>query len=242
MAKKKQPRSQGKKPQTPARFAPGARVRVKPGTTDPDFTDIPLGGWAGKITEVDQRSNPPLYWIEWNKHTLDHMHPIYRNRCERDGLEVESMWLGEDEIEADTGEPTVIEQPTEIRTRPLKAKDEEERVRLALGLTSDDPLPEVEEETLRTYQRYLAAHLAFPFEASWSQETGLLFDTTHSITITGLGDPEDDDWIDDMYGLICQAKTKGREIEVPLAECEAKKGSPNRQLLKDYCFWFWNWR
>ena len=37
-----------------------------------------------------------------------------------------------------------------------------------------------------------------------------------------------------MYGLLCQAKAGGRLIEVPLGECEAKKGSPNRQLLKDY--------
>jgi len=43
-----------------------------------------------------------------------------------------------------------------------------------------------------------------------------------------------------MYGLLCEARAEGRLIEVPLAECEAKKGSPNRQLLKDYSYWFWN--
>jgi hypothetical protein len=32
------------KPRTLAQFAPGAQVRVKSGTTDPDFPDIPLGG------------------------------------------------------------------------------------------------------------------------------------------------------------------------------------------------------
>jgi hypothetical protein len=29
--------------------------RVKYGIPDPDFPDIPLGGWAGTIAEVDQR-------------------------------------------------------------------------------------------------------------------------------------------------------------------------------------------
>jgi hypothetical protein len=43
-----------------------------------------------------------------------------------------------------------------------------------------------------------------------------------------------------MYGLLCGARVEGRLIEVPLGECEAKKGSPNRQLLKDYAYWFWN--
>ena len=80
-----------KKPLPPARFAAGALVRVKPGTTDPDFPDIPLGGWAGNIREVDQGSAPPMYLIEWDWHTLHHKHPVYRKRCDRDGFELESM-------------------------------------------------------------------------------------------------------------------------------------------------------
>jgi hypothetical protein len=230
------------KPPTPARFATGAQVRVKPGITVPEFEDIPLGGWAGKIREVDERSAPRTYLIEWDRHTLDHMHPVYRKRCERDGLELESMWLGEDDIEADTGGPAIIEQPASIVTRPLNGKDQDDRVRLAMGLTGDDPLPVVAEDTLRAYHRYLAVHLAFPFEASWSQESGPFSDRTQMVTITALGDPEDDSWAGEMYGLLCQAKAGGRVIDVPLGECEAKKGSPNRQVLKDYAYWFWNSR
>ena len=209
---------------------------VKPGTTDPDFPDIPFGGWAGKIQEVDQRSAPPTYLIAWNRHTLTHMHPVYCKRCERDGLELESMWLGEDDIEPDMGTPAVIEQPTRIFTRPLNEKDEDDRVRMALGLTSDDPLPEVDEDTLLTYHRYLAAHLTFPLEAKWEPEYG----PSPTIKITGLGDPEAESGMDEMYGLLCEGRAGGRRIEAPLAECEAKKGSSNRQLLKDYAYWFWN--
>lgn len=229
MAKKKE-----KAPRTPARFATGGQVRVRPGTTDPDFPDIPLGGWAGAIREVDQRSDPPTYLIEWDRHTLDHMHPVYRKRCERDGLELERMWLGEDDIEPNTGGPTVIEQPASIVTRRLNPKDEDDRVRIALGLTGDDPLPEVDEDTLRAYHRYLAAHLAFPFEAKWEPEYG----PRPIIKITGLGEP-DDACADEMHGLLCEARAEGRLVEAPLAECEAKSG-PNRQLLKDYAYWFWN--
>ena len=225
-----------KKSQTPARFATGAQVRVKPGATVPDFSDIPLGGWAGTIRDVDQRSALPTYLVEWNQHTLDNMHPIYRKRCERDGLELESMWLGEDDLEPDSGGPAVIEQPTRIVSRPLNPKDEDDRVRIALGLTSDDPLPEVDEDTLLTYHLYLAAHLTFPFEAKWEPEYG----PSATIKITGLSDPEDEHGIEEMYGLFCEARVEGRLIEVPLGECEAKKGSPNRQLLKDYAYWFWN--
>ena len=74
---------------------------------------------------------------------MHHMHPVYRKRCERDGLELESMWLGEGDLEPDSGGPAAIEQPTSIVTRPLNEKDQDDRVRIALGLTGDDPLPEV---------------------------------------------------------------------------------------------------
>jgi hypothetical protein len=178
----------GRAPRTPARFAPGAQVRVKPGITVPSFEDIPLGGWAGTVREVDQRSAPPTYLIAWDRHTLDHMHPVYRKRCERDGLELESMWLGEDDIEPATGGPAAIEQPTNVVTRPLNEKDQDDRVRTALGLTGDDPLPEVDDDTLRAYHRYLAARLVFPFEARWEPEHG----PAQAVKITGLGDPEGD--------------------------------------------------
>jgi Calcium binding len=237
MSKKKAKRTpQMKKARTPALFAAGVKVRVKLGTIDPDFPDIPLGGWAGTIQEVDLRSSPPTYLIEWNQHTLDHMHPIYRKRCERDGLDLESMWLSEEEIEPDTGGPIVIEQPTRIVSRPFNENDEDDRVRIALGLTSDDPLAEVNDDTLRAYHRYLAAHLGFPFEAKWEPEYG----PVQTVKITGLGDPDDDGGVDEMYGLLCEARAEGQLLEVPLVECEAKKGSPNRQLLKDYAYWFWN--
>jgi hypothetical protein len=221
---------------TPARFAAGAQVRVKPGITVPGFEDIPLGGWAGTIREVDRRSAPPTYLIAWDRRTLDHMHPVYRKRCERDGLELESMWLGENDLEADSGGPAAIEQPTSIVSRPLNEKDQDDRVRIALGLTSDDPLPEVDDGTLRAYHRYLTAHLTFPFEATWEPEYG----PAQTVKITGLGGPDDGAWADELYGLLSQERAGSRVIGVPLAECEARKGSPNRQLLKDYSYWFWN--
>src|SRR3954447_772295 len=147
------------------RFEPGTEVRVKHDARDPDFPDIPLGGWTGTIRGIEQANDQIDYEIEWDRRTLDAMHPVYRKRCERDGLEPELMWLGEADLELDDGTPVPIEQPTEIRTSPLSEKDRDDRVRMALGLTHDDPLPEIRHETLSAYHRYLAANLKFPFAA-----------------------------------------------------------------------------
>jgi hypothetical protein len=223
----------------PARFAVGSKVRVKPGIMDPDFEDIPLGGWAGTLTEVDARSSPPTYLVEWDRYTLEHMHPVYRKRCERDDLGVENMWLGEDDLVPDDGSPPVIEQPTAIRTRPLNPKGEDDRVRAVFGLTADDPLPEVDEETLRGYHRHLAKHLSFPFPATYERETGVLHTRSEAVTVVGLVDADE---IDETYGILCEARLDRQQVEVPLGEIEAKKGNPNRRLVEDYCYWFWNWR
>lgn len=228
--------SQTKK--APARFSVGDKVRVRSGVTDPDFPDIPLGGWAGKIIEVEE-GDPPLYLIRWSQDTLKNMHPAYRKRCERDGLDHEEMRLGEDELEPDAGGPVVLEQPTKIVTPPLSMKDQDDRIRAVFGLTRDDLLPDVDDDSLRTYYKHLAANLKFPVEATWAKEVGL-GEVTEKVSIHALGGFEDDPWIDDTYGILCKARMKGGEGELPLAEMEKVKGKPNKQLIEDYAYWFWN--
>ena len=77
---------------------------------------------------------------------------------------------GDEDIEPDDGSPVPIEQPTSIVTKPLSEKDQDDRVRMALGLTHDDPLPEVSRKTLLAYYRYLAANLKFPFNTSFQEK------------------------------------------------------------------------
>src|SRR5579875_3964997 len=72
----------------PSRFQPGNKVWVKHGVRDPDFPDIPLGGWAGVVKEVHQAKGETTLLVVWDRATLKGMHPIYRKRCERDGLEL----------------------------------------------------------------------------------------------------------------------------------------------------------
>jgi hypothetical protein len=213
------------------RFQPGDKVRGRHGVRDPDFPDIPLGGWAGTVKKVEQVEGEATYLIEWSKTTLKGIHPVYRKRCERDGLEFETMWLGEEDIETDEGEPVPIEQPTSIVTKPLSEKDQDDRVRMALGLTHDDPLPDVSRKTLLAYHRYLAAHLKFPFKAK-SEADGM------PMTIQRLLDPKECDL--DEEGLLCEARSREGPFDFPLSEIEG--GGENRRPIEDYSYWFHNWR
>ena len=109
---------------------------------------------------------------------------------------------------------------------------------MALGLTSDDPLPDVSEATLRTYRKFLAAQLSFPFGARYGPEFG----RSAPLKVSDLGYPEDEGMIDEEYGLLCVAHLDGRLEIVPLAEVGAARDPSNDQLLEDYSYWFVNWR
>jgi hypothetical protein len=231
-----------KKPSDAARFQIGAKVRVKAGVRDPDFPDIPLGGWAGSVKDVQQAEGQTRYLIAWDRATLRGMHPVYKKRCERDALELELMWLGDEDLEPDDGTPVTLEQPTSIVTKPLSEKDQDDRVRMALGLTHDDPLSDVTEETLLAYHRYLGAHLTFPLYITCWEKSGPFASKKVTVSITRLADPQEGG-IDEEYGLTCWGRNpNAEEIEVPLDEIELRKKDANRRLLSDYAHWFHNWR
>ncbi len=223
------------------RFKVGDEVRVTPGVIDPDFPDIPLGGWSGTVTDVEQTDDRITYEINWDKRTLGDMHPIYRKRCERDGLDLETMWLGEEDVEPDDGTLVRIEQPTEIKTPPLSEKDQDDRVRLVFGLTHDDPLPNVCFETLMTYYRYLAANLKFPFYTFYWAKSGPFSSKKVIIPITSLDAPVAEEFDEDcpLYGI---AIDKDEEIEFPLETIELGKKDPNYRLISDYTYWSENFR
>jgi len=227
-----------KEPQS-RKFNTGDLVRVKHGVTDADYPDIPMGGWVGTITEVHKDG---MYTIRWSPETLAAIHPVVGQRSEKDGTVLEEYWLGDDDLEPDSGGPLQIEQPTQISTKPLSPKDQDDRIRMVFGLTSNDPLPDVDREALEGYHEYLSENLSFPFEAEYNSEIGPFSSRTIQVKVIGLGDPDKEPVIDDMYGILCKARHERRLVTVPLGELERKKSRPNRQLVADYSYWFWNWR
>jgi len=76
------------------KFHVGDLVRVKHGVADVDYPDIPMGGWVGRITKIEG-----MCLVRWSTETLENVHPVYRKRCERDGLDEDSSWLAEEDLE-----------------------------------------------------------------------------------------------------------------------------------------------
>ena len=217
-----------------AEFQIGEKVRVRHGLMDTDYPDMPLGGWAGTILEVH---GDGMYSVRWSKETLASIHPVFNKRCEKDGLVFEQYWLGADDLEHDAGGPLDIEQPTAITTKPLSPKDQDDRIRMVFGLTSNDPLPAVDDETLKTYLQHLAKNLAFPFSAKHA----IKFRAPAHVTVIGLGDPGDGLMLDETYGLLCEARRDGQLVMIPLGFLESVKDKAIRKLIDDHSYWFNNW-
>lgn len=92
------------------KFPIGERVRVRNHVMDPDYPELPLGGWVGEVADV-QRKTIVSYLVRWSGDTLKSIHPVYRDRCQRDNLCVDQIWLLEADLEPDRGEPLSIAHP-----------------------------------------------------------------------------------------------------------------------------------
>jgi hypothetical protein len=215
-------------------YTVGDQVRVRHGTVDPNYPDLPLGGWAGTIVKIDDGG---LCHIKLNQATLDQIHPIYRKRCKRDGLHIEILDMDQEDLDPDLGEGLPVEQPTNVVTKPLDPNNQEDRIRTALGVTTDDAVPVVEKATLLTYCEYLKARLTFPFPATFSDHDGKRR-IARTIPVVGMSDKSP---VEHEYGLVCKVKGDQEEWDVPLMLLEVSKDDPNHQLFEDYRRWFTDW-
>jgi hypothetical protein len=216
------------KPST--KFHVGDLVRVTHGVTDVDYPDIPMGGWVGRVSNAESDT----YLVRWSIETLENVHPVYRKRCEQDGTDIEEYWVNVDDLEPAPIEPLNMEQPTNIVTRPLSVDNQEDRICMVFGLTSDDPLPYDSNATELTYFNYLKANLTFPFP---SQFFDPIKDQKRDVAVTGM---YDDFPIDDGFGVMCEVLDSSEKRQIPLSELKVEPGSPSYQMVDDYITWFVN--
>ena len=246
--KRKRSRQSGSDGRTgPASISPGSAVRVRQGTVDPDFPEVPLGGWAGTVREVDLDSGPTLVLVEWDAATLGRMDARYRELCEKEGLEIETMWLEATDVEPTGG---LVPQPEGLGVQPEDSADEpdepeeqgideqERRILTALGYAGDPgPLPPVNEENLRQYHRYLRTRLTFPCSVRYYEDPVNFPDKALPLSLKGLA-PEDQ--CVGEFGLLVEADLGDRPgtLVLPLIKMDMIGEEESKELVQDYTRWF----
>jgi hypothetical protein len=114
-------------------------------------------------------------------------------------------------------------------------EEDERRVAEIFGVKEGEALPDVSRKTLRTYHAYLKANLGFPFKAKVEDLDG-------EATIQSLFALNDCPDLT-FYGLFVRGNQGRRIIEIPIATIEeVTEEGTNKQLIEDYCLWFWNYR
>ncbi len=106
----------------------------------------------------------------------------------------------------------------------------EERLRAIFGLNAVDPLPEVNQQSLLKYYRYLSKHVSFPLPAQITEAT-----RRGERKITGFVVEVVNPWEADQDELRCIFVGPDDVWEMSLAEVEPEPSAS--QALDDYCVW-----
>jgi hypothetical protein len=129
-----------------------------------------------------------------------------------------------------------------VKTVPLVISDadQEDRIRVALGVPVDRGIPKVNRNTLWRYYSYLSAKLRFPFIAECPEPTAASEEREFRCVVLSLLSPES--FGDESGGLSCRVRSENCRLNLPLIELVVPQNCRNFQLIEDYWYWLWNWR
>jgi hypothetical protein len=208
-------------------FKLGDSVKVKKDVMCPDYESLCIGGWQGRIFDIDD-----VIGIRWDSVTLKQLPVEYIKHSEEEGLGWSEMYLSADEIEPASprdSEEEVDEILEEMETRYfwLGEGKEGERILKVIGDAED---------AIEAWRTHLSQVLRFQFEAEVSefQEKGPLNVGDH-VQVHGLNE------VDDPYGILVDVTFGRKRYVFPLCDLTVQdKKSSNYLSVKDYCVWFAN--
>jgi hypothetical protein len=218
-------------------FEVGDSVVINPGVRYVDF-DVDIGGWQGRVEEVEPREREGVLLVHWDSVTLREMPDEMIEECEKQGL----SWALYP-IPASDVEPA---RPRDTQADVDRVVEELEKQHAWIGigpegraiqevLTGVDPEDVV--AAFDAWNDHMEEHLDFPFEAKVDefQERGPLRggDQVTVVSIAGL---------DYTYGVIVRLRRGSRRYDFPLCDLAVlDTSSPNHDLVQEYRVWFANY-
>ncbi len=217
----------------------GDSVRVKAGTLEPDTEKFEIGGWQGRIVELDDKTTVEgtLVGIEWDVETLQHMPAEYIIQSEMEGLGWELMMLLEQDLEIAESRDSASEvkkMQEELSEKYYWSSFGEEGARIAAVLGDADRNDDA--AGFAAWHSRLASGLSFPIQAIVSEsEENQVIPEGEKVTLTALST------INDRYGVLVTVNWKEGSSEFPLCDVEVPDDpTENNLLITDYVMWFAN--
>lgn len=222
-------------------FKKGDVVRVKDTVECPDDEETSIGGWQGRVVEVEEDEDAGgdiLVEIEWDSVTLKKAPAGYFERGGAEGLACFRMLISQDEVEPARardfeGDVRRAQQAIATRYAFFGEDDQDRRIREVL----EDMDPSDESKCQVAWDAYLRKVLTFPFEAQiWDYEDDGPLRQRDRVKVTGFSD-----LIDGSYGIIMDVRLERRKYAFPLAGLRPlDEESKIFQVIDDYSVWFAN--
>jgi hypothetical protein len=217
----------------------GDSVVVKQGVKEPDLEEFEIGGWQGRVLEIDTNSDKDkvLITIEWDSLTLVQISADYIEQSEIDGFDWSSMILYDSDLEKSIPrdkEENVKKAKDKLSDKHFWASLGEEGLRISKILQGVNQRNEM--KCLQRWVEHLDKELTFPIQAIVSEsEDNWLIKSGDKVLLKSL--PH----IVDMYGIIASIRLNGKKYEFPLCDLEViDKTQTGFQLIDDYRIWFAN--
>ena len=210
-------------------FKVGDSVKVKKGIICPDDGSVCIGGWQGRISDIEDDG---IVEIRWDSITLKQLPHEYIKKSEEEGLGWTEMYLSTDDIE-----------PASPRDSEAQADDMAEEMENKfywLGMDKEGErifkvIADADDE-VEVWKSHLAKLLVFPFDAKVSepQDHGPL-DDGDKVQVQGITEA------DEHYGIFVDVSRGRQHFVFPLCDLTVRdRKSANYTPVQDYCVWFAN--
>ena len=211
-------------------FSIGDSVRVKEGIMCPDDDSVCMGGWQGRIFEIE--AGDDIVGIRWDSITLKQLPHEYIKQSEEEGMGWTEMYLSVDEV--DPASP----RDSQTQADTLRQKMEGELLWLGEGKEGERILKVIanSDDKVQAWNSHLSQVLSFPFEAEVSEPQGRgSLDQRDKVKVHGIVEA------DDHYGVLVDIVCEQHRCVFPLCDLTVlDKKSPSYTPVRDYCVWFAN--
>jgi hypothetical protein len=232
----------------------GDSIKVKQGIISPDYDDLIIGGWQGRIIEI----NGNIVTMELDSITLSQLSEDYIIGSLAEDVEwtLISLEVGEVEtVKPRDKQDDVLQKQNEINCR---YSYEDEEIRISLILDSNDN--SVNKNNLMKYHKYLEDNVQvsciltgmedFDWEepyviGGWSQDEYEKKKLTNPSYTDNFKLVKFVDRIDDWKGIIVKVErlSDGNKFDLPLWDLEViDKDSADYLLISDYSSWMTNYQ
>jgi hypothetical protein len=220
-----------------SKFKKGDCVRVKNGVFDPDYPEIDISGWQGRIEEYEGEGEDggDLYTISWDSISLRSLDSQIIMDSLEEGIDYTMMALLEEDLEpanARDTEEDVVFAIAELEEAYFWSElgEQGDRIRDLLSQIKSTDVTDV----LNHWKKYLESNLSFPLKVIYVGESTDGMSEGAKMTINAL------DSVEEENGIIALVQfAKGNKM-VPLCDFDVEVETEANQALNDYCVWFAN--